>query len=323
MEEKNEEKYLGDILSNDGRNVKNIKARIERGKGIVSKIISILDSFPFGSQHFEIGIILRDALLSSSMLCNSETWYNITKSEMDLIETVDVMLLRRILNAPKCTPKEILYLELGCLPYRDLIQKRRLMFLFYILKQDPSSMIFKFFESQNNHGSPKDWVSTIKKDLKELDIENDFEQIKVMKKLDFKKMVTNRIEKKGMKVLEEKKANHSKVKTLKHENKGMQKYLKHSKMKITIEERQLIFKMRSEVTNIKMNYKGMYENFQCEVCNEEDETQEHILKCKILNKDDFENVEYSKIKNGNIIKMVKVARKFKKNLKIREKCLKQ
>ena len=53
------------------------------------------------------------------------------------------------------------------------------MFLFYILKQDPSSMIFKFFESQNNHGSPKDWVSTVKKDLKELDIENDFERIQV------------------------------------------------------------------------------------------------------------------------------------------------
>ena len=39
MKEKNEEKYLGDLLSNDGRNVKNIKARIDRGKGIVSKII--------------------------------------------------------------------------------------------------------------------------------------------------------------------------------------------------------------------------------------------------------------------------------------------
>ena len=197
MEEKNEEKYLGDILSNDGRNIKNIKARIEKGKGIASKIISMLDAFPFGNQHFEIGIMLRDSLLSSSMLCNSETWYNITKSEMDLIETVDVMLLRRILNAPKCTPKEMLYLELGCLPYRDLIQKRRLMFLFYILKQDPSSIILKFFESQNNHPNPKDWVSSVKKDLKELDIENNFEQIKVMKKKDFKKMVTNRIEKKG------------------------------------------------------------------------------------------------------------------------------
>ena len=144
-----------------------------------------------------------------------------------------------------------------------------------------------------------------------------------MKKKDFKKMVTNRIEKKAMKVLEEKKANHSKVKTLKLENRGMQKYLKNSRMKITIEERQLIFKIRSEVTNVKMNFKGMYENFKCEVCNEEDENQEHILKCKLLNKEEIENIDYSKIKNGNVIEMVKIARQFKKNLECREKYRKQ
>ena len=59
-----------------------------------------------------------------------------------------------------------------------------------------------------------------------------------MKKKDFKKMFTNRSEKMAMKILKEKKANHSKVKTLKHENRGIQKYLKHYRMKITIEERQ-------------------------------------------------------------------------------------
>ena len=73
MEEKNEDKYLGDIISNDGRNLKNIKARVSKGKGIVSKIMSIIDSIPFGNHYFEIGVILRDSLLSSSMLFNSET----------------------------------------------------------------------------------------------------------------------------------------------------------------------------------------------------------------------------------------------------------
>ena len=34
MEEKNEEKYLGDIISNDGRNLKNVKVRVSKGKGI-------------------------------------------------------------------------------------------------------------------------------------------------------------------------------------------------------------------------------------------------------------------------------------------------
>ena len=37
----------------------------------------------------------------------------------------------------------------------------------------------------------------------------------------------------------------------------------------------------------------------------------------------MENVDYSKIKNGNVIEMIQLARKFKKNLEIRGKYLKQ
>ena len=55
------------------------------------------------------------------MLCNSESWYNITQAELDLLETVEVQLLRSILKAPKSTAKEMLFLELGCVPFRELI----------------------------------------------------------------------------------------------------------------------------------------------------------------------------------------------------------
>ena len=58
-------------------------------------------------------MILRNSLLVSSVLCNSEAWYNVTESELDYLETVDLMLLRKILNTPKSTPKEFIYLELG------------------------------------------------------------------------------------------------------------------------------------------------------------------------------------------------------------------
>ena len=237
IEDKSEEKYLGDIVSQDGRNLKNIKARVEKGKGIVVKILSILDTFHFGSYYFEIGLILRDSLLTSSMLCNSEAWYNLTISELNLLETVDEMLLRKLLNTPKSTPKEMLYLELGCLPYRVLIKKRRLMFLFYILKQDPQSLIYKFYQSQKNHETSKDWVTTIRKDLKELNIDINFEDIQSMKKSDFKKIVNQKIEIKAKNYLNEKKLNHSKVKNLNHDNLGIQKYLRHGQTQISVEER--------------------------------------------------------------------------------------
>ena len=108
MEEKADERYLGEIISTDGRNIKNIKARITKGVGIVRKVLTILETIPFGRRHFEIGILLRDSLLTSSMLFNSETWYNVTNAELDLLETIDVNFLRQLLGAPKWTPTEML-----------------------------------------------------------------------------------------------------------------------------------------------------------------------------------------------------------------------
>ena len=90
MKVKNEEKYLGDVISTDGRNIKNIKARVAKGKGITSKILSILEGIPFGKFYYEVAVILRVSLLVSCMLCNSEAWYNITNAELNLLETVDV-----------------------------------------------------------------------------------------------------------------------------------------------------------------------------------------------------------------------------------------
>ena len=44
IEEKKEEIYLGDIISKDGRNTKNFQARVNKGKGIVNRIMSRLES---------------------------------------------------------------------------------------------------------------------------------------------------------------------------------------------------------------------------------------------------------------------------------------
>ena len=41
MEQSEEEKYLGDIITKDGRNIKNIQARVNKGKGIIKRIFEI------------------------------------------------------------------------------------------------------------------------------------------------------------------------------------------------------------------------------------------------------------------------------------------
>ena len=109
MEEKEEEKYLGDVISTDGRNIKNIKARIAKGKGIVSKILTMLDGIPFGKHYFEVGILLRDSLLVSSMLFNADAWYNLTSTELDLLETIDVSFYLSGVSPPQSSVFQMVY----------------------------------------------------------------------------------------------------------------------------------------------------------------------------------------------------------------------
>ena len=51
MEDSCQEKYLGDVITVDGRNIQNIKSRVAKATGIISKILLILDGIPFG-QYF-------------------------------------------------------------------------------------------------------------------------------------------------------------------------------------------------------------------------------------------------------------------------------
>ena len=63
-----EEKYLGDVISTDGKNIKNIKSRVSKGKGIVCRILTILEGIPIGQFYFKVAMMLRNCLLVSSML---------------------------------------------------------------------------------------------------------------------------------------------------------------------------------------------------------------------------------------------------------------
>ena len=178
-----EEKYLGDVISTDGRNIKNVKARVAKGKGIVDRILTILEAIPFGKFCFEIGIILRNTLLVSSILFNSEAWYAVSKAELDLIETVDVQFMRRLLKAPRSRPKEMLFLELGCIPFRQLIRKRRILFLHYLLNESPDSMVYKFLDVQLKTKKKKDWIYQVLGDIEDLKLNMSLEELKTIKNL--------------------------------------------------------------------------------------------------------------------------------------------
>ena len=235
------------------------------------------------------------------------------------------MLLRKILNAPKSTPKEMLYLELGCIPFRNVIQQRRLSFLYYILQEDPKSLVYRFFETQRKNRTKNDWVTTILRDLEELKLNLNFDEIKAMKKSSFVNLLKQSIVKKSLEELNKKKESHSKVMGLEHKFLKMKRYFLSSNVKASKEEIQMVFKLRSRVTDLKTNFKNMYESYECTACGNEEESQKHILECRELlkrNKDIKENPVYEKIFEGNISQQINIAKIFKENMQIKEKMMK-
>ena len=109
------------------------------------------------------------------------------------MEQVDEALLRNILNAHSKTPRAALYLELGCLPIRWYIRRRRLNFLHEILNLDKKQLLSKFFKCQESSPYKGDWIVTIREDLQKLNIDMTFEQIQSMKKSKFKKFIKEKI----------------------------------------------------------------------------------------------------------------------------------
>ena len=89
MKEVESEKYLGDILSNDGKNLKKVMSRKNKGIGIVTQIMTKSEEIYFGKFYFKVATILRNSHLISSLTTNAEAWCNQTKADLEILESVE------------------------------------------------------------------------------------------------------------------------------------------------------------------------------------------------------------------------------------------
>ena len=86
MKNVTEKKYLGDIFPADTKNEKNIKEKTNRAIGIVNKITPSLIERPYGKQNCKAASLMRESMLIGSMLNNSESWINISKTDLENLE---------------------------------------------------------------------------------------------------------------------------------------------------------------------------------------------------------------------------------------------
>ena len=82
IKEVEDEKYLGDIVTSDGKNHKNMLARRNRGIGVVTQIMTKLEDICVGKYFFQVAVIWRNTYLISSLLTNAEAWFNVIQTDV-------------------------------------------------------------------------------------------------------------------------------------------------------------------------------------------------------------------------------------------------
>ena len=115
---------------------------------------------------------MREAMLAGSMLCNSESWINLTQQDklQDKLQKPDTILQQKILSNSGNPSKAFMFLELGILPLKYVIMTKRLNFLKYILNENITSMIRKVYEALKQESRKGDFVYLVQKDLMEIDL---------------------------------------------------------------------------------------------------------------------------------------------------------
>ena len=274
------QKYLGDILTTSGKITENITDRYNKGIGKVNEIHGILQEVSFGPHYFKMALLFRNSILINSMLCSAEALYGITNSHLEKLEHVDRTFFRRLFQVPKCTAIEAFYLETSALPIRHILIGRRLMYLWDILHKSENELVRKVYNSQKEFSVRNDWTVQVQQDLIQCEINLSDDEISKMKRKDFKKMVTEKVQLLAARFLISKKMQHSKSQHLTY-SKKMKSYLENESLKI--EDKRLMFKIRNRLIDAKANYRGKYkDDLTCRLCKATEESQAHLFTCVVI-----------------------------------------
>ena len=244
----------------------NIKEMEKKSIWVSKKILNRLQSLNLKQYYFECGLIFLKIILRSTILYASETYYNLKEKELRALERIEETFLRKLLKTSRGCPISQIYLETGHTPARFEIFRKRCLFLKDILNENSESMIFKFIMVQHKNPTRGDWVSSCFKDLQYLNINLSFEEIQLMKKTEFRKILKTSIEKKALQYLLEKRG--SKGSEIQYSSMKMAEYLSPNYEQLSINDQRYIFAIRNRMIEIEYNFKKQLPEEKC-ICGEQ------------------------------------------------------
>ena len=184
-------KYLGDLISNDGKNGKNLESRKTKTQTTTVTINSIAASEVLRGIETNVLIELHEKITVMGLLTNAESW-SLNRSEKIELERIEIQALKYIFDLPAHTPTPAILFTLGTLYTNHRVDKKRFIYLHRILNRsnDHWTKITIHILAGLNIG----WSKSIREALDEYDLPNDFTTIKNISRRQWIKTVSEKIE---------------------------------------------------------------------------------------------------------------------------------
>ena len=101
-------KYLGEIITPDGKLDETIRQRGNQITGITAELTTIISLIDDDDKPIQAVKRYHEAIILPKLLTNAETWSNITRSNILELECIQNKSLKRLLRLPQGTPSAAL-----------------------------------------------------------------------------------------------------------------------------------------------------------------------------------------------------------------------
>ena len=293
IDETKEYRYLGDVISNNGKNMANLESRKQKMQITTANINSIATSEILRNIETPVLLELHDKVTIPGLINNAESW-TLNKTEYNFIETAEIQALKYLFSLPSHFPTPALIYSFGTFFTQIRIEVKRLIYLHRILKRIDSHWTVKVFKILLTHNLG--WAKSITKSLHEYDLPTDLGTIKTYTVKQWKKLVLFKAEiKNKQRLLQEchKKINgvtHRKSKTAylvdKIDNTDYVRQICPELLSLNKMETKTILLARFRMLECGKNFKGTL-NEVCNACKIMDDENHRLNFCKKFRSTNF------------------------------------
>ena len=285
--------YLGDIFNESGNNKDLIKDRVKKGKACIVNAMSLCSEITLGMYTINTLLLLYESVFLQVVLYNAQSWSNLTNSNIQELQVVQLKYLKRMLQAPSSTSNPLTFIETGTLPVENVIHIRQLNFLHHILTLNDDDPVKTTYYEQLKYPFESNWGNTIDQIKLRYGVSETDEEIPLISKGRWKRLVKTKVRSCVFQELAEK----ARLQRC-TENITLPSILQKQEYltKLPSANARKIFHIRTGTINLKYHRKYMYgDDNLCRLCQREVEDVNHVVnECPAIPRGENININTTK-----------------------------